>query len=137
MYCKNCGAQMGERAAFCIRCGAGAGNGGGYCHNCGQQASPGAQVCIHCGCVLHGAHYAYGPEQKSRIAAGVLGILLGLLGIHNFYLGYTSRGLTQLLITVLTCGVGAVAMSIWGLVEGIMILTRSVNVDAAGIPLRD
>jgi len=132
---------MGERAAFCVRCGVAANVGTGYCYNCGQQTTPGAQVCIHCGCVLHGAQgYTYGPEQKSRTAAGVLGILLGALGIHNFYLGYTSRGLLQLLISIfgsILCGVGPAAMAIWGLVEGIMILSRSVNVDAAGIPLRD
>lgn len=74
-------------------------------------------------------------QQKSKVAAGVLGILLGSLGIHNFYLGYTGKAIAQLLITLLTCGIGAVATSIWGLVEGIMILTGSINVDGHGVPL--
>lgn len=65
------------------------------------------------------------PGQKSKIAAGLLGILLGGLGIHKFYLGYTSTGLIMLLVTLLTFGIGGVVMSIIGLVEGIIYLTKS------------
>ena len=54
-----------------------------------------------------------GYPQKSRVAAGILAILLGHFGIHSFYLGNTSRGLMQLLISLLTCGVGWIIMSIW------------------------
>jgi len=77
------------------------------------------------------------PNAKSKVAAGVLGILLGSLGIHNFYLGYTGKGLAQLLITVLTCGYGACISWIWGLIEGILILTGSITVDGNGVPMRD
>lgn len=80
----------------------------------------------------------YDPSmQKSKVAAGILGILLGSLGIHNFYLGYTGKAVAQLLISVLSCGILSVASWIWGLVEGIQILTGSINVDARGIPLKD
>ena len=75
--------------------------------------------------------------KKSKVAAGILGILLGSLGVHNFYLGYTGKGVAQLLITLLTCGFGACVTSIWGLVEGILILTGSINVDGNGNPLGD
>ena len=44
------------------------------------------------------------PAAKSRLAAGLFGVLLGALGIHNFYLGYTGRGIAQLLISILSCG---------------------------------
>lgn len=74
---------------------------------------------------------------KSKLAAGLLAIFLGSLGIHNFYLGYTNRALIQLLVTVCTCGLGGVVMGIWALVEGIQILTGSINVDAKGIPLSE
>ncbi|MSW45861.1 MAG: NINE protein [Actinobacteria bacterium] len=72
---------------------------------------------------------------KSRTTAGILGILLGGFGVHRFYLGYTSIGLLQILVTLLTCGVG----SVWGLVEGILILVRNENflTDANGVPLID
>jgi TM2 domain-containing membrane protein YozV len=60
-------------------------------------------------------------EQSKKTTAGVLGILLGGLGIHKFVLGYTGAGVIQIVITLLTCGVGAVI----GLIEGILYLTKS------------
>lgn len=77
-----------------------------------------------------------GYVPKSKIAAGLLGIFLGSFGVHNFYLGYTGKAVAQLLITVLTCGIGAAVTSIWGLIEGILILTGSIAVDANGVPLQ-
>ncbi len=73
--------------------------------------------------------------QKSKIAAGMLGIFLGSLGVHNFYLGYTGKAVAQLLITLISCGTLAVVSAIWGLIEGVMILTGSINTDADGNPL--
>lgn len=62
-----------------------------------------------------------------KIAAGVLALipLTGSLGIHKFVLGYTGEGLTMLLISLLTCGIGAWVMWIIALVEGIIYLTKS------------
>ena len=76
-----------------------------------------------------------GGQPNSRVAAGVLGILLGGLGVHRFYLGYTNIGIIQILVTVFTCGLG----SIWGFVEGILILVKNDNflTDANGVPLAD
>ncbi|MDD6236252.1 MAG: NINE protein [Clostridiales bacterium] len=79
----------------------------------------------------------YGYKQKSKLAAGLLGILIGSFGVHNFYLGYTGKAVAQLLITLLTCGFGAVISGIWALIEGIMILTGSINVDGKNVPLAD
>ena len=61
------------------------------------------------------------------------------MGIHNFYLGYTGKAVAQLLITVLSLGFLSIASAIWGLIEGILILTGSENfrTDAKGIPLKD
>lgn len=66
-------------------------------------------------------------EPKQKVVAGVLGILLGCFGVHRFYLGYSGIGVAMLLITVLTCGWGAVITSIWGLIEGVMCLTGSMT----------
>ena len=77
---------------------------------------------------------------KSKMAAGLLGIFLGALGVHNFYLGYTSKAVAQLLLTLIgwvACGLGPVAAGIWGLVEGIMLLTGSISTDANGNKLVD
>ena len=66
---------------------------------------------------------------KSRAAYVVLGILLGALGIHNFYAGYAGRGATQLLITLLSAGVFAIVSALWALVE-ICVVTQ----DSRGVP---
>lgn len=63
--------------------------------------------------------------EKSKIAAGLFAILLGTLGIHKFYLGYTTQGVIMLLVSLLTFGIGAFVMAIIGLVEGIIYLTKS------------
>ena len=60
-----------------------------------------------------------GADKK--IPAGVLAILLGGLGIHKFYLGYTNAGIIQLVVSFCTAGIG----SIIGIVEGIIYLTKS------------
>lgn len=62
---------------------------------------------------------------KNHIAAGVLAILLGALGIHKFYLGYTKEGVIMLLVTLLTFGFGASVMAIIGIVEGILYLVKT------------
>lgn len=75
-----------------------------------------------------------GDPRKSKLVAGLLGILLGSLGVHRFYLGYTEIGVIQIIVTVVTCGTGA----IWGLIEGILILVgTSITTDAAGQTLRE
>jgi TM2 domain-containing membrane protein YozV len=60
-----------------------------------------------------------------KVAAGICGILLGSWGIHKFILGLTTPGIIMLLVSLLTCGVGAIPMGIIGLVEGIIYLTKS------------
>lgn len=138
MYCTNCGKEMDPNAAVCINCGYAAGTGDKYCKNCGHEMTPGQAFCTQCGYATQPQEVKINPDmQKSKIAAGLLGIFLGTFGVHNFYLGYTGKALAQLLITVLSCGILAVASSIWGLIEGIMILTGNINKDARGIPLKD
>lgn len=143
MFCKNCGAAIQNGAYACTQCGAPVGSGNRYCHNCGQPVTPNARACTYCGApqqagpVNYGAPVGYAP--KSSLAAGLLGIFLGSLGIHNFYLGYTGKAVAQLLLTLIGgwfFGLGALAAQIWGLVEGIMILTGSINVDGHGCPIR-
>jgi hypothetical protein len=69
-----------------------------------------------------------GDQAKSRTTFIVLGIFLGMLGIHNFYAGYTSKAVGQLCLSVLTLGYLAIASWIWAIVE-ICIVEK----DSAGI----
>lgn len=102
-----------------------------YCKYCGKKLEENQDVCLNCGKLVH-EQTSTSTTGKSKIVAGVLGILLGTLGIHNFYLGYTGKALAQLLLTVLTCGLLSPIIGIWGLIEGILILTGSINEDADG-----
>ncbi len=134
MYCKNCGNLMDDNAAICVKCGCQKGTGTSYCPNCGQPTVPGAACCTNCGVSLN---VAPAGAAKSKLAAGLLGIFLGSLGVHNFYLGYIGKAVAQLLISLLSCGTLAIVSEIWGLIEGIMILTGKISVDKKGIPLKD
>jgi len=138
MFCRNCGNEMDNLASVCVKCGVAVNVGNNYCANCGSPVMPGAAACTTCGSFLN---VYSGLQQKSKIAAGLFGIFLGGLGIHNFYLGNKDSGLIQILVFtiagIFTCGIASAAMSIWGLIEGIMILTGSINKDANGVPLKD
>lgn len=108
-----------------------------FCPTCGAKLPVGLAVCTNCGAPLGGANRAVGAtpvngQQKSKLTAGLLGIFLGGLGVHNFYLGYTGKAIAQIALS-LCFGAGA----IWGLIEGIMILTGAIDKDANGVPLGD
>jgi len=138
MYCRNCGVQMQPGVYVCTQCGVPAGVGNKFCPNCGAQTDVNAVMCVKCGVgFLPPQSYAPpGVEQKSVIVAALLAFFLGTLGIHNFYLGYTSKAVAQLLISLLSCGMGAVIVQVWAIVEGVQLLTGSINMDANGIPLK-
>ncbi len=141
-FCRHCGTELAQGAGFCSKCGAPAGKGNHYCWNCGKPTADEAVVCVSCGVQLRefGNGSAYGDDRKSKIAAGLLGIFLGSLGIHDFYLGYNSKGAIHLVLFFLgflTFGITSAVSAIWGLVDGILILTGSIKTDASGKTLRD
>ena len=131
MYCRNCGKEVAEQAIMCMACGVPPKKGNRFCQNCGLETDPRAELCAKCGVRL--APLTVPEGTKSRLAAGILGILLGGFGIHRFYLGYVGIGIAQIAVTICSCGVGA----LWGFIEGILILTGSMNEDAKGQPLKD
>ncbi|MGM9646319.1 MAG: zinc-ribbon domain and TM2 domain-containing protein [Eubacteriales bacterium] len=159
MFCRYCGAKLEDGDLFCQNCGSptsekkqsgeqeatdpekdrhvndsaqsgekNAGNENSAQNKAAnQQTSQAAQSAVP------------NPQAKSKLAAGLLGIFLGYLGVHNFYLGYVGRGLVQLLVSLLTFGIGVLPMTIWSLIEGIFYLTGKTGytADAKGIPLTD
>jgi TM2 domain-containing membrane protein YozV len=75
-----------------------------------------------------GMQMAKPPGADKRIAAGILGIILGGLGIHKFILGYTTEGIIMLavyLAGMFLCGIPSLVVAVIGIVEGIMYLTKS------------
>lgn len=130
MYCRNCGSPVNPRADYCVKCGVGIGKGSEYCPGCGAKVLEIADVCVRCGTSLSR------PSPKSKVLAGILGIFLGWLGIHNFYLGYIGKGIAQLLISILSIGFLAWISGIWSLIEAILILTGSIDKDKKGNPIK-
>ena len=74
------------------------------------------------GCPMH-------KPQTDHIAAGILAIVFGALGIHKFYMGKTNVGFIVLGITVigsfLTFGAAGLVMQLIGMVEGVMYLVKT------------
>ena len=70
------------------------------------------------------------PKATDRSLYVILAVipLTGSLGIHNFVAGYTGKGLAQLLINVLTCGLGGIISWIWAIIEAC-----TVTEDANGV----
>ena len=83
--------------------------------NLGNEASKAANE------IKEGWNEATQNGENKKMLAGILGILIGSLGIHKFILGYTQEGIIQIVITVITCGMGGII----GLIEGIIYLTKS------------
>ena len=67
---------------------------------------------------------------KSKTSYILLGLFLGGFGVHDFYAGYTSRGVAKLCISILTLGWGGIISGIWALID-----ICTVRQDAFGRPM--
>jgi TM2 domain-containing membrane protein YozV len=75
------------------------------------------------GCAMDEA--ALVEVSNKKLAAGLMAVFLGFLGIHKFVLGYRTAGVIMLLVTLLTCGVGGFVMGVIGLIEGVIYLSKT------------
>ena len=154
MFCDKCGAEIKVGQTFCTNCGAQVNASGNdnvqndsFNNASNNTYYDNAQNNTYNGAPKGMPYQNTYVEQKSRVAAGLLGIFLGGFGVHNFYLGKTTRAIIQLIVTivgillsvVVVCAFACAAMGIWGLIEGILILSGSAGytVDGRGVPLRD
>ena len=106
-YCTKCGAVNDDTAQYCTNCQAPLTTVGGYQPM--QSVNPGAMI----------DWKALGADKK--VTAGICAILVGWLGVHKFILGYTTEGIIQLVLGVLTCGL----TNILSIIEGVIYLTKS------------
>ena len=89
--------------------------------------------------------YPVSYATKSKVAAALLAFFLSTLGVHNFYLGYTAKATTQLVLFLVGCFffwlivpiLFLIVVPIWAFVEFIMILVGGgqYRADANGVPL--
>ena len=88
-----------------------------FCESCGQAIKVAAEICPKCGVRQKPATPASVAGKKSKVTAGVLGILLGGLGVHKFYLGKWVQGIIYLLLC------WTYVPSFIGFIEGIVYLS--------------
>lgn len=86
-----------------------------FCSNCGKEIDIKAEICPKCGVRVGPVTY----HGKNKVVAGVLGILLGGIGIHKFYLGKIGMGI----LYILFCWTAI--PTVIGVIEGIIYLIMS------------
>lgn len=95
-----------------------------YCTECGNVINIKAEICPKCGVRQMPAPSAMSvsyvtPQGKSKLAAGLLALFLGGIGLHKFYLGRPLQGVFYLLF----CWTFIPALI--GFIEGIVYLCES------------
>ena len=98
------------------------------CQNCGGTMEPDENgmyaICEYCGkkqeikanqisTVSSVSITNTDKSAKSKITAGLLAVFLGAFGLHNFYLGYKTKGTVQLLLTLIFCWTYIVPIIVW------------------------
>jgi len=122
MFCRNCGKELTGTPEICVGCGARPLVGSSFCQVCGAETNALAEICIKCGVRL-GKAEAVDISSKSRLATTLLCILpawiVGIAGIHRFYLGKIGTGIAMLL----TLG----GLGIWTLIDFIYVVSGSMK----------
>lgn len=145
LFCTNCGKHISEQAVACMSCGASPFGHRKFCCHCGVALNPEQVVCVKCGAAINTAAMprtagnttgASGKSSwaKSRIAAGLLAILLGWVGAHKYYMGSWGWGLVFTAVLILTGGILGLALWLTGLFEGIQYLTMTDETFAENYP---
>ncbi|MBO5200855.1 MAG: TM2 domain-containing protein [Clostridia bacterium] len=107
MFCKNCGEQMNDNQAICLKCGVKTGVGNAFCANCGQPVDANASVCLSCGVEVKKAGAEGDLAGKDKIVIILVCLFLGGLGIHNFMMGETKKGVAKIIASFI-CGLGGI-----------------------------
>lgn len=128
MYCKTCGTQLNENQVVCLGCGCAKGTGNKFCANCGKELNENSFACLNCGVAADfGAQKqklnAWCPADKDKTVAMLLAFFLGGIGIHNFYLGETKKGILRL------CTFWFLIGSVLALIDFIRMLIGSYEYD--------
>lgn len=137
MFCKKCGTALKEAVQECANCGTRKGFGQNYCPECGTATPGKPRKCPECKASLF---VMKEKVPRRRRTAGLLGIFFGLFGAHNFYLGYTTKAVVQLIVGIIvgvvlgffTLGLTTSFLLVWPLTESVAILMGTVRVDADG-----
>lgn len=93
-----------------------------FCNQCGNSVDPNSTFCPNCGATLQNKPgYLAG---KDKITVALICFFFGGLGIHNFMMGETKKGIFRIVMNI-CLGLGCV----FALIDFIKILTNSYVVD--------
>ena len=130
MYCRNCGEKIDNTNSFCANCGWDPKLGNSFCCKCGARTLPHQVTCLNCGQNLASQMI---ESDRNMYVAAILAFLLGAFGIHDFYLGYTSRGVIKIVLTLLVAT--SFISGIWSIVD-LVIKKKEKMGDSKGLPLK-
>ena len=102
MFCRNCGKEMTNALAVCLSCGVARGTGSSYCQNCGNPVNKNAVICVSCGAALDGTYETKTAtiNGQDKITLAIVCFFLGGLGIHNFMMGETKKGIIKIVFSL-------------------------------------
>ena len=96
MFCTNCGESMSDNQDVCVKCGVKKGTASKFCANCGEALADGAAVCTKCGVAVKSGGGDLAGKDKTMII--VICLLLGGIGVHNFMMGETKKGVFKIVL---------------------------------------
>ena len=141
MYCTNCGEQMENGQAVCTKCGFAKDTGNKYCGNCGAEVQPQQAMCTNCGCPVNEAKRQADAAQanandqvggQDKIVIIIVAVFIGTLGVHNFMMGETKKGLFKLLMSLvggMACGIGVAVSLVLTIMDIVKIASGTYVVD--------
>lgn len=133
-FCRHCGTMLPQGLTKCPKCHKIGHQGKKHCPQCGVFLEfTDAPVCSHCGYDLKHKKRIEESKPRSRTIAALLQVFLAWFGAGRFYLGYYGIALLQILVSILTLGLGG----LWPIIDGFMILKGKVKTDYDGNELVD
>lgn len=123
--CKNCGQTLPDNTSFCSHCGTKV-EIIKFCPKCGTELSNNSSFCPNCGERIGAqspSSFSFNAEQyaaksqlhEKKIIAGLLGLLLGGLGIHYFYINKPVGGIVSIVLSICSCGIWSFLMIVQGI----------------------
>ena len=98
---------MNDNQAICLKCGVKTGEGTGFCANCGKELPANADVCMNCGVAVKKQAATGDLNGQDKIVMIIVCLFLGGLGIHNFMMGESKKGVFKIIMS-LCCGIGGI-----------------------------
>ncbi len=92
---------MNDNQAICTKCGVKVGSGTKYCSSCGKDLPENADVCLNCGVATKkqsGVSLDGGLNGQNKTTMALICFFLGGIGIHNFMMGETKKGIFKIVM---------------------------------------